>query len=411
MCSGTLFYERYPGPDSVDQIHRQAGHFRSSFVLAIHELRYFALTNRAIRAPARPPINMLLATPMQSSAPSRSIRASHTLLCMAAAAFVTGTLALTRRTTQRLPSICPATSRRCPTTAAAMPAPAAYEQMTTLLREVSELHAALGILGWDEQTMLPAGAAAARGRQKAALAGVAHEKAASPALAQAIAACEKEVDGLPDAYAKANVRDARRGYEHTARVSKELAMEKEGVESEGYAAWTVARGKDDWAGFAPMMANGLEVFKKYATATRPEMQPYDAAIDMFERGMTAERLAEIFDGIAPPLKGLLEKVRKAKENAPPVKEMLKGGEHWDTEAQARLCKKLAERLSFDFEKGRIDVSHHPFTGGAGPEDTRITTRYSTQVPWEGIMGTVHEVGYVLRMLHCDLECFLRWLDY
>lgn len=38
---------------------------------------------------------------------------------------------------------------------------------------------------------------------------------------------------------------------------------------------------------------------------------------------------------------------------------------------------------------------HPFTGGACPDDVRITTRYSTDKPFEGIMGTVHEVGHAM----------------
>lgn len=42
-----------------------------------------------------------------------------------------------------------------------------------------------------------------------------------------------------------------------------------------------------------------------------------------------------------------------------------------------------------------DVSVHPFTGGAGPEDVRITTRYSKELPFEGIMGTVHETGHAM----------------
>lgn len=42
-----------------------------------------------------------------------------------------------------------------------------------------------------------------------------------------------------------------------------------------------------------------------------------------------------------------------------------------------------------------DVSVHPFTGGAGPTDVRITTRFSTALPFEGVMGTVHEVGHGL----------------
>ncbi len=50
-------------------------------------------------------------------------------------------------------------------------------------------------------------------------------------------------------------------------------------------------------------------------------------------------------------------------------------------------------LGFDYEKGRIDVSVHPFTGGSHPTDVRITTRYSQN--WsESVSGTVHEVGGV-----------------
>lgn len=296
---------------------------------------------------------------------------------MATAAFATGTLLLTGRRRAIPFARASARASRCTTMSApAAASPAAYEQMSALLREVSTLHAALGILGWDEQTMLPPGAADARARQKAALAGVAHEKASSPALGDAIAACEAGLEGIEDNFARANVRDARRSFDQTARVSKALAMEKEAAESEGYAAWAAARAANDWAGFAPTLVKGLDVFKRYAAATRPEMKSYDAAIDMFERGMTADRLSTVFDELAPPLKNLLDRVSAARATAPPVKKMLKGGDHWDIEAQARLCKKLAERLNFDFEKGRIDVSHHPFTGGAGPEGTSDTDRLS-----------------------------------
>lgn len=41
------------------------------------------------------------------------------------------------------------------------------------------------------------------------------------------------------------------------------------------------------------------------------------------------------------------------------------------------------------------MSVHPFTGGAGPEDVRITTRYSKELPFEGIMGTIHETGHAM----------------
>lgn len=274
-------------------------------------------------------------------------------------------------------------------------APPEYNALSTLLREVSSLNAALGILGWDEQTMMPSGSAAARGRQKAAIAGVAHEKSTSLELGEAIKACEDVMNKLPDEYARANVRDARKNYDEKTKVPKQLAMEKEEAESAGFGAWSVARKANDWKSFAPVMKDGLRVAKLYAEKTHPGMDSYDATIDMFERGMTANRLQEVFDQLAPPLKALIDKVSEAKKTAPPVHDALRGGEAWDVDAQARLCKKLAQILNFDFDKGRIDVSLHPFTGGAGPPDTRITTRYSAAKPFEGIMGTVHEVGHAL----------------
>lgn len=284
---------------------------------------------------------------------------------------------------------------RSPTMSAATePALAPYENLATLLRELSALSSAMGILGWDEQVMMPEGAAKNRGAQKAALAGVAHEKASSPALDAAIAAWEGGEVELPDQYAKANVRDARRSFAHTARVSKKLAMEREAAETEGYAAWAKARKENDWDSFAPVMENGLRIAKEYAVTSRPEMGAYDAAIDMFERGMTAERLGEIFGDLEGPLKSLLDKVSAARASGPKVLDCLKGGEKWGVAAQERLCKRIAEKMAFSFHNGRMDTSLHPFTGGC-VGDVRITTRYSCENPWEGIQGTVHEVGHAL----------------
>ncbi|CAN0456477.1 unnamed protein product, partial [Laminaria digitata] len=70
------------------------------------------------------------------------------------------------------------------------------------------------------------------------------------------------------------------------------------------------------------------------------------------------------------------------------------GDQWGVGDQAALCRDMAEKLGFDMNKGRLDVSVHPFTGGPGPTDVRITTRYSSN--WvEGMSGTVHEVGHAL----------------
>lgn len=41
---------------------------------------------------------------------------------------------------------------------------------------------------------------------------------------------------------------------------------------------------------------------------------------------------------------------------------------------------------FSLEKGRLDVSVHPFTGGAHPTDVRMTTRFKVDDITEGLTG-------------------------
>ncbi|KAH8076966.1 M32-like metallopeptidase [Aureococcus anophagefferens] len=140
-----------------------------------------------------------------------------------------------------------------------------------------------------------------------------------------------------------------------------------------------------------------------AAATRPELsgvEPYDGALDQFERGMTSARLDSIFAetkaGLAPLLAKVLEKKRAGFDDAVhPALAFDHPGWKDSTDAQAKLSAAVARDMGFDFGKGRFDVSTHPFTGGACPADTRITTRYSDDNWLEGFAGTVHEVGHAL----------------
>jgi carboxypeptidase Taq len=51
-------------------------------------------------------------------------------------------------------------------------------------------------------------------------------------------------------------------------------------------------------------------------------------------------------------------------------------------------------VGFPFERGRLDESEHPFTGGV-PGDIRITTRFSPTDPLTGLMGVLHETGHAM----------------
>lgn len=273
---------------------------------------------------------------------------------------------------------------------------ASYGELCTKLRKISHLEGAMGLMGWDEQTMMPCGAEEARANQKAALAGVIHESKVDPKIGEILAALE-DTSGL-SLEEKANIREAKKSFERNTRLPTELASKMAQLESEGYGAWVRARESNDYAAFSPMLKEILELRKHMLTLAKPEMQLYNAAIDDFDPRMQASRLTQIFDSVKQELTPLIKNIAAktaANDDSQQVPAALRGGPDWDPAKQAEMCKEIAEAIGFDFTRGRMDVSVHPFTGGSHPSDVRITTRYSEDNWIEGIAGTIHECGHAM----------------
>jgi Zn-dependent M32 family carboxypeptidase len=264
---------------------------------------------------------------------------------------------------------------------------------------VSAISEIQGILGYDEQVFMPAGAAASRAMQKGTLAKILHDKSTGAEMRAAIEGVRGREADFDDARVRANIRDAVDSYDKDARKPSELAQREAQLESEANQAWAKARAASDFSLFSNKLEEIFELKKEVAALTRPALQaePYDGALDAFERGMSAARLDVIFDELRAGLLPLLEAIN-AKKLADPAIDAphaaLSGGAQWGEGAQAALSRDVAARLGYSFEHGRLDVSAHPFTGGGGPQDVRMTTRFSGN--WaEGFGATVHETGHAL----------------
>mmetsp|Transcript_36641 Transcript_36641/g.91240 ORF Transcript_36641/g.91240 Transcript_36641/m.91240 type:complete len:404 (+) Transcript_36641:10-1221(+) len=256
----------------------------------------------------------------------------------------------------------------------------AYNNLKALLREANALSEVEGILSYDEQCFMPPGAAAARAQQKAALAKVLHRARTGDEMREAINSARACADELVDPKMKANVRDAIQDFDKASRKSAEIAEAEARLESEAFAAWKEARDSSDFSLFADKLSALFQLKKQVAALTRPAaVEPYDGALDAFERGMTAQRLDEIFaelrTGLLPLLEAILEK-KRAHPNIDIPHPALASGPQWTVSEQATLSKEVAAALGYSFDKGRFDVSTHPFTGGAGPTDVRVTSRFS-----------------------------------
>ena len=59
-----------------------------------------------------------------------------------------------------------------------------------------------------------------------------------------------------------------------------------------------------------------------------------------------------------------------------------------------FLREVTEKLGFDYARGRIDVSLHPFCSGTG-SDVRMTTRYNEDQPLDALFSSIHETGHGL----------------
>jgi carboxypeptidase Taq len=64
------------------------------------------------------------------------------------------------------------------------------------------------------------------------------------------------------------------------------------------------------------------------------------------------------------------------------------------EGQQVFLREVTERLGFDYTRGRIDVSLHPFCSGTG-SDVRMTTRFKEHEPLDALFSAIHETGHGL----------------
>ncbi len=269
---------------------------------------------------------------------------------------------------------------------------AAYSELRARLKRVHVLGSVGGLLGWDEQVNLPPAAAAQRGEQMALVAELVHAEATAPALGAALAACEAAPAGALDEEASVVVAAARRDFDRATKLPAELVSEKARLSSEAYHAWAAARAARDFAAFAPYLEKHLALARREAELLGYGERPYDLAIDRHDPGLTAARIDTLFTELRAGLVPLVRRIDARAEAARARGEAPLALKGFDIAAQRELVRRVTERIGFDYGRGRLDVSLHPFCEGSG-DDLRLTTRFDADNPLDALYSSIHEAGH------------------
>jgi len=246
------------------------------------------------------------------------------------------------------------------------------------------------VIGWDQETYLPPGGAAHRASQISWISARAHEMAVSDEWRAALEEAEAADDGS-DAKTSANLRELRRDFGRATRLPVELVARASEATSLAKHAWADARRRSDFASFAPHLRVLLDLAREKADLWGYQDEPYDALLENYERATSTAAVAALFADLKPELRRI---AAAAVEKSAAIMPSLPAGPY-PIEAQQKFNARVAKSLGFDFSKGRIDTTTHPFCATLGPADVRLTTRYDDADFTSSLFGVLHETGHGL----------------
>lgn len=259
------------------------------------------------------------------------------------------------------------------------------------LQQVAYLRSTLGLLGWDEQTFMPSGGAEHRANQSAQLAGMAHERATQPRLGEWLSQIEAELPRQPvDSVTGANLREARRKYDRATKLDQPLVEELSRCATLAQQAWVGAKKARNFGQFLPWLDKMVGLKRQEAQAVGSTSGVlYDALLDDYEPGATTAEIQAVFTALRRELVPLVAAIAEAPRR--PDATILTRS--YPVETQQKFARAAAAAIGFDFDRGRLDTSAHPFCSGIGPGDCRLTTRYHEHHFPGAFFGVLHEAGH------------------
>jgi carboxypeptidase Taq len=271
----------------------------------------------------------------------------------------------------------------------------ALDDLKARLGQIEDLKAAANVLSWDQETYMPPGGADARAHQISTLQTLAHEQFVDDetgALLDRAADALNGADPLDDPLDNdaSLIRVTRRDFERDRKLPSSLVAEMSRTISQAKEAWKKARSNDDFSTFAPLLRRIVDLNVEKAEALGYDDEPYDALLDEYEPGMKTAAVADTFQSLRDELVPIVDAIAQSEQLDDAVLHRT-----YPIEQQKSFGQSVIEDLGYDFDRGREDVSAHPFTTSFSIGDVRLTTRYNESFFSAAFFSTMHEAGHGL----------------
>ncbi len=264
-----------------------------------------------------------------------------------------------------------------------------YQAFAEHLRRIADLESSIAVLSWDKEVNMPPRGARFRSRQLATLAGLQFDLLKDPALGDLLEALSADGSNL-DKRERRNVELTRRDRDRQLRLDQAFVIRRSEATSRAYHAWLAAREANDFERFREPLEAMVTLKQEEAERMGYDRHPYDALLEEFEPGCTVAQLDALFAGLRGPLGALVQGIA----DRPQVDDSFLR-RRFPKDRQWRWGLALLDILQFDQERGRQDVSPHPFTINFSAEDVRVTTRIDENDLANLTWSCIHEIGHAL----------------
>ncbi|HJT20550.1 MAG TPA: carboxypeptidase M32 [Nitrospira sp.] len=273
------------------------------------------------------------------------------------------------------------------------------EALTNRLSEIQRINSAASVLSWDQETYMPAGGGVARAEQIATLQGLAHQKLVSPEMERLLGQSVDLANGVPldhdgelwDESAQALLREVWRDYSRAKKLPSDFVVKLSRECSLAQQVWAEAKEDNAFPRFLPNLRTVLSLKREEAGYLGYVDSPYNALLDVYEPGATIAGLRPLLAELKARLVPLLKKI----QNSPIHIDDSILFHAYDTTRQLEFGRLVLIRMGYDFERGRLDLSAHPFTTSFHPTDVRVTTRVHEHDLPSCLFSCIHEGGHGL----------------
>lgn len=270
-----------------------------------------------------------------------------------------------------------------------------YQALFQLSKEIRLLDSISYLLEWDQETYMPPKGSSVRAEQLALMSSLAHKKRTSKSYRDKLAKLIDLEGGEIIAKElnfeqKAALNAWRRDFLKASALPNAFVVQFAKLTSESMSVWGAARKENHFPTFAPYLERIIEMSRQKADYLGYENHPYDALLDSFEPDATTKQIDQLFKRVKSSIHGLLEKILRSKQ----VDDSCLHGK-FDAEKQLHIGRELLAAMGYDLNKGRLDLSNHPFSMSIHPSDSRVTTRIHRSSLFDSLSAVLHEGGHSL----------------